>query len=276
MVHHSVIRIPVAKCMSPAVALTSKIPSSIVSRETLSLPRSKISTFFWLKLIDPLFNQVAEISSSSNTTRRSRSIYSSERDMESASSLSCRICLHNHTREDHQLIAPYSCKASQEFVHRECLDYWRSVGVTKNIVVIQFKRLYMDNISKHHIISPNLRQSQSGQKRMQSFQQTRSPSSWILKDLNSKRIVDFYVSSAADVYVPTSSNLFSDNVVARRIATGKTQVLVLANRSSLSAENIVTRVKHKLFVVKNFFVHFLIAQAVISIIIYIMFLSTFS
>nr|GLL44864.1 uncharacterized protein LOC109151063 [Ipomoea trifida] len=100
---------------------------------------------------------------------------------------------------------------------------------------------------------------------MQSFQQTRSPSSWILKDLNSKRIVDFYVSSAADVYVPTSSNLFSDNVVARRIATGKTQVLVLANRSSLSAENIVTRVKHKLFVVKDFFVHFLIAQAPIAV-----------
>ncbi|XP_019154518.1 PREDICTED: uncharacterized protein LOC109151063 [Ipomoea nil] len=54
-----------------------------------------------------------------------------------------------------------------------------------------------------------------------------------------KQIVDFYVSSAADVYVPTSSNLFSDNVVARRIATGKTQVLVPANRSSLSAEDYV-------------------------------------
>nr|GMD49994.1 protein MANNAN SYNTHESIS-RELATED 1-like [Ipomoea batatas] len=54
-----------------------------------------------------------------------------------------------------------------------------------------------------------------------------------------KQIVDFYVSSAADVYVPTSSNLFSDNVVARRIATGKRQVLVPANRSSLSAEDYV-------------------------------------
>nr|GLL39293.1 uncharacterized protein LOC109151061 [Ipomoea trifida] len=50
-----------------------------------------------------------------------------------------------------------------------------------------------------------------------------------------RQIVDFYVSSAADVYVPTSSSLFSDNVVARRIATGKRQVLVPANRSSLSA-----------------------------------------
>nr|GMD76351.1 protein MANNAN SYNTHESIS-RELATED 1-like [Ipomoea batatas] len=76
-----------------------------------------------------------------------------------------------------------------------------------------------------------------------------------------KKIVDFCVSSAVDVYVPTSSNLFSDNAVARRIATGKTQVLVPANRSSLSAEDIVTRVKHKLFVVNDFFVHFLIAQA---------------
>nr|GLL44867.1 3-oxoacyl-[acyl-carrier-protein] synthase I, chloroplastic [Ipomoea trifida] len=34
---------------------------------------------------------------SSNTTRRSAlSIYSTERDLESVSSLSCRICLHNH------------------------------------------------------------------------------------------------------------------------------------------------------------------------------------
>nr|GME18741.1 hypothetical protein Iba_scaffold21144CG0110 [Ipomoea batatas] len=31
MVHHSVIRIPVAKCVSPAVALTSKVPSSIIA-----------------------------------------------------------------------------------------------------------------------------------------------------------------------------------------------------------------------------------------------------
>nr|GMD57052.1 protein MANNAN SYNTHESIS-RELATED 1-like [Ipomoea batatas] len=54
-----------------------------------------------------------------------------------------------------------------------------------------------------------------------------------------RQIVDFYVSSAADVYVPTSSSLFSDNVVARRIATGKRQVLVPANRSSLSAEDYV-------------------------------------
>nr|GMD51993.1 protein MANNAN SYNTHESIS-RELATED 1-like [Ipomoea batatas] len=54
-----------------------------------------------------------------------------------------------------------------------------------------------------------------------------------------RQIVDFYVSSAADVYVPTSSSLFSDNVVARRIATGKRQVLLPANRSSLSAKDYV-------------------------------------
>nr|GMD80085.1 protein MANNAN SYNTHESIS-RELATED 1-like [Ipomoea batatas] len=48
-----------------------------------------------------------------------------------------------------------------------------------------------------------------------------------------KKIVDFYVSYAADVYVPTSSNLFSDNVVARRIATGKTQVLFLCRPTDL-------------------------------------------
>ncbi|XP_019154517.1 PREDICTED: uncharacterized protein LOC109151062 [Ipomoea nil] len=54
-----------------------------------------------------------------------------------------------------------------------------------------------------------------------------------------KQIIDFYVSSAADVYVPTSSNVFSDNVIARRIGSGKTQVLVPTNRSSLSAEDYI-------------------------------------
>ncbi|XP_019155110.1 PREDICTED: E3 ubiquitin-protein ligase MARCH1-like [Ipomoea nil] len=75
-------------------------------------------------------NQVAQNpsnSSSSNTTRRSRSIYSTDRDLESASSLSCRICLDSDTREGDQLIAPCRCKGSQEFVHRECLDHWRSI-----------------------------------------------------------------------------------------------------------------------------------------------------
>nr|GMD78800.1 E3 ubiquitin-protein ligase MARCH1 [Ipomoea batatas] len=66
--------------------------------------------------------------SSSNTNLRSRSINTSDRDLESASSLSCRICFDNHTREGDELIAPCRCKGSQEFVHRECLDNWRSVG----------------------------------------------------------------------------------------------------------------------------------------------------
>nr|GMD78818.1 3-oxoacyl-(acyl-carrier-protein) synthase [Ipomoea batatas] len=67
---------------------------------------------------------MTEIPSSSNTTRRSRSIYSTDRDFESVSSLSCRICLHNHRREGDQHIAPCRCN-----VHRECLDDWRSVGI---------------------------------------------------------------------------------------------------------------------------------------------------
>nr|GMD55483.1 protein MANNAN SYNTHESIS-RELATED 1-like [Ipomoea batatas] len=55
-----------------------------------------------------------------------------------------------------------------------------------------------------------------------------------------KQIIDFYISSAADVYIPTSSNLFSDNVIASRIGTAKQQVaLVHTNRSSLSAEDYI-------------------------------------
>lgn len=53
------------------------------------------------------------------------------------------------------------------------------------------------------------------------------------------KIVDFYISSAADVYVPLSSTLFSDSVVARRIAASKTQVIVPAKASSSVVEDYV-------------------------------------
>ncbi|XP_019155115.1 PREDICTED: uncharacterized protein LOC109151980 [Ipomoea nil] len=87
-------------------------------------------------------NQVAQNpsnSSSSNTTRRCRSIYSSDRDLESASSLSCRICLDSDTREGDELISPCRCKGSQEFVHRECLDHWRSIRAAFQLQVKEVK-----------------------------------------------------------------------------------------------------------------------------------------
>ncbi|CAH9140959.1 unnamed protein product [Cuscuta epithymum] len=54
-----------------------------------------------------------------------------------------------------------------------------------------------------------------------------------------RQIVDIYISSMADVYVPTSSNMFNDNIVARRIAAGKTRVLVPGKGSSDSADDYV-------------------------------------
>nr|GMD75178.1 ERAD-associated E3 ubiquitin-protein ligase DOA10-like [Ipomoea batatas] len=63
--------------------------------------------------------------SSSNTNLRSRSINTS--DLESGSSVCCRICLETDVRQGDELIAPCLCKGTQEFVHRKCLDHWRSV-----------------------------------------------------------------------------------------------------------------------------------------------------
>ncbi|CAH8372251.1 unnamed protein product [Eruca vesicaria subsp. sativa] len=52
-------------------------------------------------------------------------------DLESgspASSHCCRICLEeNNSSGDEELISPCMCKGTQKFVHRSCLDRWRSV-----------------------------------------------------------------------------------------------------------------------------------------------------
>ena len=41
----------------------------------------------------------------------------------------CRICLENCERKE--VIAPCKCKGTQKWVHRECLDLWRSVREDK-------------------------------------------------------------------------------------------------------------------------------------------------
>uniref|UniRef100_A0A1J3HNM6 E3 ubiquitin-protein ligase MARCH3 n=1 Tax=Noccaea caerulescens TaxID=107243 RepID=A0A1J3HNM6_NOCCA len=46
----------------------------------------------------------------------------------SASAPCCRICLENDSELlGDELIAPCMCKGTQQFVHRSCLDHWRSV-----------------------------------------------------------------------------------------------------------------------------------------------------
>lgn len=56
-----------------------------------------------------------------------------EEDLESGGSASssppcCRICLENDSDSlGDELISPCMCKGTQQFVHRSCLDHWRSV-----------------------------------------------------------------------------------------------------------------------------------------------------
>ncbi|XP_071698439.1 uncharacterized protein [Rutidosis leptorrhynchoides] len=48
-------------------------------------------------------------------------------DVEAGSVVTCRICLECDGDEDDDLISPCMCKGTQQFVHRACLDHWRSV-----------------------------------------------------------------------------------------------------------------------------------------------------
>ncbi|KAJ4964442.1 hypothetical protein NE237_024381 [Protea cynaroides] len=50
-----------------------------------------------------------------------------------------------------------------------------------------------------------------------------------------EKILDFYICSQSDVFVPAISGLFYANVVGKRIASGRTQVLVPSEVSSSSA-----------------------------------------
>ncbi|TVU34400.1 hypothetical protein EJB05_16232 [Eragrostis curvula] len=48
-------------------------------------------------------------------------------EIETGSAACCRICLESGSGPDDELISPCMCKGTQQFVHRSCLDHWRSV-----------------------------------------------------------------------------------------------------------------------------------------------------
>nr|XP_043626078.1 uncharacterized protein LOC122597565 [Erigeron canadensis] len=55
-----------------------------------------------------------------------------ERDVENTSSAvdqaaTCRMCMDSQGNPGDDLISPCMCKGTQQFVHRSCLDHWRSV-----------------------------------------------------------------------------------------------------------------------------------------------------
>ncbi|KAJ1428437.1 putative O-fucosyltransferase, plant [Sesbania bispinosa] len=55
------------------------------------------------------------------------------------------------------------------------------------------------------------------------------------KDSEFEKVIDFYISSQSDVFVPAISGLFYANVVGKRIGSGRTQILVPADTSGSSA-----------------------------------------
>lgn len=57
----------------------------------------------------------------------------------------------------------------------------------------------------------------------------------ITKSPEFEKVIDFQICTQADVFVPTISNLFYTNVVAKRIALGKTEVLVPTKKVSTSS-----------------------------------------
>lgn len=76
---------------------------------------------------DPLLDKHHDDSSESPSPAASSSEIKDEEDIESGSVACCRICLECDGEDDNDLISPCMCKGTQQFVHRSCLDHWRSV-----------------------------------------------------------------------------------------------------------------------------------------------------
>lgn len=57
-----------------------------------------------------------------------------------------------------------------------------------------------------------------------------------------EKVIDYYICSQSDIFVPAISGLFYANVAGNRIASGRTQILVPANieGSSASAANYIS------------------------------------
>ncbi|KAG2590033.1 E3 ubiquitin-protein ligase MARCHF1-like [Panicum virgatum] len=50
-----------------------------------------------------------------------------DEEIDAATAACCRICLESESEPGDELISPCMCKGTQQFVHRSCLDHWRSV-----------------------------------------------------------------------------------------------------------------------------------------------------
>ncbi|XP_049392954.1 uncharacterized protein LOC125857413 isoform X2 [Solanum stenotomum] len=99
---------------------------------------------------EPILSQIAVVEESENT---SHSTEITEDCLETAGDLpsvgvyeiqslshaelsQCRICLDN---EGEDLIAPCHCKGTQKYVHRSCLDNWRSTKIVAFLGILVYK-----------------------------------------------------------------------------------------------------------------------------------------
>lgn len=70
---------------------------------------------------------LAEIVNDDDHDHHNGSGSANDSDLEAGSAPCCRICLECDGEDDDELISPCMCKGTQQFVHRACLDHWRSV-----------------------------------------------------------------------------------------------------------------------------------------------------
>lgn len=76
-------------------------------------------------MIAPLLAQPPSLAEASLATGGSPEI--TDEEIDAASAACCRICFESESERGDELISPCMCKGTHQFVHRSCLDHWRSV-----------------------------------------------------------------------------------------------------------------------------------------------------
>nr|CAB3477589.1 unnamed protein product [Digitaria exilis] len=92
--------------------------------EPQSIPRDAGGEFL-AAVTAPLLAHAPSPAEPSPSTGASPEITDDEID--AATAACCRICLDSESEPGDELISPCMCKGTQQFVHRSCLNHWRSV-----------------------------------------------------------------------------------------------------------------------------------------------------
>uniref|UniRef100_A0A7C9DCH6 O-fucosyltransferase family protein n=1 Tax=Opuntia streptacantha TaxID=393608 RepID=A0A7C9DCH6_OPUST len=121
---------------------------------------------------------------------------------------------------------------------REIAEFLRKIGFTKDTTIYLTQSRWDSRLDALKEFFPKT-YTKEGIMPMDKKQEFLDPEARTLEE-----VIDFYISSESDVFVPAISGLFYANVAGKRIASGKTQILIPADVSASSAASPDEHISH--------------------------------